>query len=35
MNEPFRLPFDGQLSADELRMLEQGTFDGPFSWEAQ
>lgn len=30
---PLRLPFNGELSPDERRMLEQGIFDGPFSWE--
>jgi hypothetical protein len=30
---PFRLPFDGTLSQAELRLLEQGVFDGPFSFE--
>lgn len=29
----FKLPFNGGLSADELRMAEQCTFDGPASWE--
>jgi hypothetical protein len=30
---PFRLAFDGSLSAEELRMASQHTFDGPASWE--
>jgi hypothetical protein len=30
---PLRLPFDGSLSHEELRMAEQHTFDGPASWE--
>jgi hypothetical protein len=30
---PFRFVFNGELSADERRMMEQGTFDGPASWE--
>jgi hypothetical protein len=34
LGEPaLRLPFDGGLSAEELRMAEQHTFDGPASWE--
>lgn len=28
-----RFPFNATLSADEQRMLEQGVFDGPSSWE--
>jgi hypothetical protein len=30
---PLHLPFNGELSADERRMAEQFTFDGPASWE--
>jgi hypothetical protein len=30
---PLRLAFNGELSADELRMADQCTFDGPASWE--
>lgn len=29
----FKLPFNGELSPDELRMAQQATFDGPASWE--
>lgn len=32
---PLRLRFNGQLSADELRMAAQATFDGPASWETE
>jgi hypothetical protein len=31
--EGLYLPFNGELSADELRMAAQCTFDGPASWE--
>lgn len=30
-----RFPFNGELSADEVRMDEQHAFDGPASWETQ
>lgn len=30
---PLRLPFNGELSPDEMRMSEQFTFSGPASWE--
>ena len=32
---PFRLAFNGELSADELRMADQCTFAGPASWEVE
>lgn len=32
---PLRFVFNGELSADELRMAEQHAFDGPASWELQ
>ncbi len=32
---PFHLPFDGTLSAEEERMADQHTFDGPASWEVE
>lgn len=30
---PLKLAFNGELSADELRMAMQFTFAGPASWE--
>jgi hypothetical protein len=30
---PLQLLFNGRLSADEMRMADQCTFDGPASWE--
>lgn len=33
--EPLRFVFNGELSADELRMAEQHAFDGPASWETE
>lgn len=35
LSEPrLRLPFNGQLSVDEITMAEQGAYDyGPVPWE--
>lgn len=33
LDTAFRLAFNGELSDDERRMAEQGSFDGPASWE--
>lgn len=35
LDPPFRLPFDGRLSAEEARMASEGEYERfPVGWEA-